>query len=84
MCLRTFSPLQLQSIMQNKANLSEGKINAKSVIAIIYGDFNGFRQRKNKANLNPITGLWSEIRNKRNENSHSIFKECDLKKQSQF
>jgi hypothetical protein len=61
--------------MQNKANLSEGKINAKSVIAIIYGDFNGFRQRKNKANLNPI---------KRNENSHSIFKECDLKKQSQF
>ncbi|MFX0200283.1 MAG: hypothetical protein ACFFCW_29540, partial [Candidatus Hodarchaeota archaeon] len=36
-------------ILKNKANLADGQIDAMQAITMIYGDFNGRRQRKNKA-----------------------------------
>ena len=41
----------------NKANLPEGKIHAKSVFTKDYEDFYVRRQRENKPNSKPISGL---------------------------
>jgi hypothetical protein len=42
------SNLKKQSQFQNK------KIGVKSILIMVYGDFDGPRQRKNKANSKPI------------------------------
>jgi hypothetical protein len=49
-----------------------------------YDDKRIFRQRENKANQSQSPGFGRKSENKRNESSHSIFKEYDLKKQTQF
>jgi len=53
--LEALSP-KSETILQNKANLPDRQIGAMSAIAMIYGDFGGWRQRKNKANCRPLAG----------------------------
>jgi len=45
----------MTTFMQNKANLPGAEINAKSVMTKVYGNFYGWRQRKNKPKTNPIS-----------------------------
>jgi len=35
-------------------------MNVKSIISMVYGDLDGLRRRKNKANSKPIAELWME------------------------
>ena len=57
--------------LKKQSQFSQGQIGAKSVITIVYGDFDGPGRRENKANSKPnkanskpIAGLWLEILNK--------------------
>jgi hypothetical protein len=49
-----FVPLCLWPYLKKQSQFLKGQNDVKSILTMVYGDFNGLRQRKNKPNSKPI------------------------------
>jgi len=55
-----------ECVLKKQTQFLQGQNDVKSVLIMVYGDFNGPRRRKNKAKQSQYAGLCPEIRNELN------------------